>query len=115
MTTELEQYIRAHADIAVEPQFNDWSPENDCFEADQLAAVQRRAETNIWGWCCIHVTVTFNGLEESESLGGCSYDAEVNFRRCPYFTDMVNACVSRLADKVAKLVKEVAPYHVSNK
>lgn len=114
MTTQLEQYIRTHADITVEPQFNDWGPEHDCFEADQLVDIKRRAETNIWGWCCIHVTVTFMGLEESESLGGCSYDSEAAFRRNSYFTVMVNDCVKRLSDKVAKIVKEAAPYHTSD-
>lgn len=113
MRTELEQYIHDNAVVDVDTQFNDWAPSVDFTDADKVADILRKSETNKWAWCCAHVTVTFNGFEESDSRGGCSYDSAEAFRESKSYADMVNSCVTRLANTIAKIVPDAQAFHVA--
>ena len=57
-------------------------------------------------WCIMTVTVEFNGIEESDSIGGCSYDSLQDFKdHSGYYDDMVNECLSRLNKKAKGIVE----------
>lgn len=59
--------------------------------------IERVREGDEWAWCCVKVTVSCAGMEESEYLGCCSYQSEADFRaNSGYFDDMVQECKGRL-------------------
>lgn len=59
---------------------------------------------NGWAWCRVEVIVAFQGFEEREYLGGCSYENETAFKRCGYYTDMVKEGADKIAAAFQKLV-----------
>lgn len=75
-------------------------------EQETINFVRQLASETEWGWCCVKVTVHYGDLTETEYLGGCSYRNESEFRECPYYADMVSECCNRLADSVARIVRE---------
>jgi len=59
---------------------------------------------NEWAWCCVTVTVSWEGFEASDHLGGCSYQSEENFRQVDgYFDDMVTAALETLNHQIAAM------------
>jgi len=49
--------------------------------------------------------VTWEGLSESDTLGGCSYANEEDFRAPGgYFDDMVSECLDRINAAAQKIV-----------
>lgn len=81
--------------VHVEPEI-DYSPE-DAFDDPEIARdVRAAAEHNVWAWCAVKVTVTWESLTGRAYLGGCSYDSEDAFRGDGYFADMIEEARSDL-------------------
>ncbi len=63
---------------------------------------------NQWAWCCVTVTVYWHGFEGSDSLCGCSYRSEKDFRAGPYFEDMCSEALDELNAKVKEAAEAIA-------
>lgn len=61
--------------------------------------VKKRAKGK-WGWCTAVVRVKTDNGEAEDSLGGCSYESDVDFiQNSGYFTDMVKTCLKEISDR----------------
>lgn len=87
--------------VEAEPEDTHWSdPE---VQADVEKMVN---EHGLWGWCHIIVTASWKGLSASDTLGGCSYESEEDFRSSwPYFEDMKRKTYRELMDQGAQIAK----------
>lgn len=109
MTTKLHVFLREHAIVKVSCEPEHMHPK-DCFDDERdIVAVLEKAEWNEWGWCCICVTVTFEGMSECEYLGACSYDSEKDFITSGgYYEDMLHDCFALLEKRLIKLHETVS-------
>ncbi len=57
---------------------------------------------NEWAWCLAFVEAEWNGFIGRDSLGGCSYRSEADFRTGPYFEDMKAEALADLNRQVAQ-------------
>lgn len=67
--------------------------------ADRMAelAVRNDLESgNEWAWCEVEVKASWEGFEDSDYLGGCSYESEEAFKAGGYFEDMKAIALSNL-------------------
>lgn len=104
MTTKLNDFLREHATVKVSCEPEDAHPKDLFDDARDIAEILEKAESNEWGWCCIRVKVTFQGLTESEYLGACSYDSEKDFVTSgDYYEDMLHTCFATLETRLIKL------------
>lgn len=63
---------------------------------------------NIWAWCDVMINAEFKGLvSDPEHLGACSYFSEAEFKASGYYTDMVNAVLSDLNNKIKEIYLEL--------
>ncbi len=101
----IDDLIDALADEGVEVRL-DAEPEYDDpaghFEFDEdtehvLAGIERG---NPWAWFTARVVAAWNGFEEDEYLGRCSYASEWDFKDGGYYESMVHAVLERLADRM---------------
>lgn len=104
--TTLAETIAKKAIIYVNALPEDIRIEDSFTEQESIDFVSQLARETEWGWCCAKVTVYYGDLTETEYLGGCSYRSESEFRECPYYADMVSQCCDRLANSVARIVRE---------
>lgn len=73
---------------------------------DRLIA--RLNDGDIWAWCVVTVTASWNGVSASDSLGGNSYDGEDDFcQEGGYYSDMVNEALGRLAMNLDGLLNAI--------
>lgn len=89
----------------------DYSPVRGNALASGDDAVDRRVENTIlrrldrgdvWAWCTVKVTARWGGFSGTDSLGGCNYRNEAEFRLPGgYYHDM---CAAALADLERQLV-----------
>ena len=57
---------------------------------------------NDWAWCATSVTATIGSYSGSDSLCGCSYHSEADFRTPGgYFSDMVSEATEACAYEIA--------------
>ncbi len=92
------------------------NPEEEDYRGNVMAsgddAVDREAERwvadqlnsgNDWAWCWVRVEVKWHGFTGDDTLGGCSYLSEEDFRKPGgYFDDMVNVCLARINEAYAR-------------
>lgn len=63
---------------------------------------------DVWAWAHVTVTATFGGSRQGRAnLGACSYESEADFRRDPYFTDMVREALEELASNLESTGKAI--------
>lgn len=96
---ECEVTVRCEPeDIDPAEEFDSGDPEQD---AQIVADIRHKLECGYdWAWCCAVVTVSYRGIYSVQTLGGCSYDGEREFREGGYFQSM---CREALAELNAKL------------
>jgi hypothetical protein len=63
---------------------------------------------NDWAWCTITVTLEFPylGITLTDSLGGCSYLSEEEFKQGGYYDDMVVSLKQKIVDACVIIVEE---------
>ncbi len=100
--------IKKHAKITLACEPEDLDIEGNCSAIDPQTDREQEKwihdqldAGNEWAWCHAVVTVTYDGFEGSDGLGGCSYLSEADFRTPGgYFDDMVITASAGLADKL---------------
>jgi hypothetical protein len=65
--------------------------------------LRKLARGNVWAWAFVKVTVSYMGVEGSDTLGCCSYKNEKDFKKGGYYDDMVNAAHAELNEKLKRL------------
>jgi hypothetical protein len=108
----LEDTIRSEGHIEIIAHPEDTHP-RDHFDdslADSVDDIIERSEHNAWAWCSVEVNVSYQGLESSAYLGGCSYDNADDFKGVGdgYYTDMVEECVADIASQMRAIACVVA-------
>lgn len=76
---------------------------DDAYDKKQEDKIIAASEWNEWAWCVVEVRGTWNGLQTSSYLGGCSYDSEKEFREDDNFCSMrMEVCeeLTKLAQKI---------------
>ena len=73
-------------------------PEEDRKEEDGV--ISRLNDGDVWAWCFVTVSVTALGFTGTDTLGGCSYDNEHDFRVGDYFRDMVKTACDDLSQQL---------------
>lgn len=80
---------------------------DDAYDKEQEDNVIAKMEWNEWAWCVVQVRATWNGLEASDYLGGCSYESEKQFREDGYFQDMRNQVIQQLTTTAETIAQSV--------
>jgi hypothetical protein len=65
-----------------------------------------------WAWCCVHVEAKWRGFVGRDTLGGCSYHSEKDFRLGPYFEDMCQVALEDLNEQVEQAAEELSELEV---
>ena len=82
-------------------------------EADREAEdeiLARLDRGDVWAWAAVTVIAEQDGFEGHDSLGGCSYASEADFKRSDYYADMRNVARENMLAKVATAVQDVNIY-----
>lgn len=81
-------------ELLTEPE--DQKPEN-CVTPSLLPRIEQAiAAGDDWAWVSVIVEVRWHGFVGRETLGGCSYRDEAEFRACPYYADMARQALANL-------------------
>lgn len=84
---------------------------DDAADAEQEREVaERLGRGDWWAWCYVRVTATWTApsgatYTGSDSLGGCSYASEQDFRADAYYTDLLEVAVHHLREAIADRVR----------
>lgn len=65
--------------------------------------IERLNNGDVWAWALVTVTVEFESLKAAESVGGCSYENEEDFKKNGGYDDMVDICLAELNKKAQKI------------
>ncbi|MBF0350934.1 MAG: hypothetical protein HQM11_07865 [SAR324 cluster bacterium] len=68
--------------------------------------VMEEMEWNDWAWCTVQVTVKFDVLTRSATLGCCSYKDKDEFKASGYYEGMVDECISTINQDIVRLCTE---------
>lgn len=75
-------------------------PEKDAKLERDIA--KRLDQGDDWAWCVVTVTAAFGPWSGQDSLHGCSYHDEADFRAGGYFDDMQDEALADLAREINK-------------
>lgn len=76
--------------------------------SDYIKKVKRDNGRNIWLWCTIKVTASFQGLEGTAYLGCCAYRNEKDFIAGGYYEQMQDEAFDELKEQVDAVVNALA-------
>lgn len=62
--------------------------------------IERVVNGDIWAWARVTISASWSEFKGSDSIGGCSYVDENDFRNSDYFNDMVNCAIENLNDTI---------------
>src|SRR5512147_2555632 len=66
------------------------------------------ASGNEWAWCWIRVVATWNGIEGTDSLGGCSFADRADFEASGYWSDMKHEALKHLESEIERHAEQAA-------
>lgn len=93
--------------VPEEGDFDSGEPERD--EELRKELRERLASGDLWAWCTVVVTAKWKGWKGVDTLGGCSYKDEADFRQDDgYFGDMKERALEDLNKSLAKCAAELA-------
>jgi hypothetical protein len=96
-----------NVEIEFTPEIEDISP-YDHLEKEDADNVCKEAEWNEYAWFCAKVEVTYNNLEATEYLGGCSYKSENDFKEnSGYYEDMVQTCIDEINKEITVINQDI--------
>ena len=80
---------------------------SECMSEAEIKELLEKTENNVWRWCSVQVTISYNGIEFSDYLGGCSYESEEDFKEGGYYDDMVDQVKLDLTNNLQELKNEL--------
>lgn len=105
------KFNKSKIEISIETLPEDITPE-EAFEdsgVDQGTIDEindRLASGDMWAWCTVKVTASYNGIEGTDYLGGCSYKDEDDFiLNSGYYKDMVKSATAECYVEIKKMKK----------
>lgn len=103
---EVEYLIEAlPEDDGPEGHFASGDDEQD---AETVAEIERKLETNEWAWCIVRVTARLGQFEGVAYLGGCSYEDAEDFKKGGYFEQMKKEALDDLKETLKNALDAVA-------
>lgn len=101
----LRAALRKQAEITLVARDEDDAPEGHFSEPADARWVRDQIQAgNEWAWFCAEVRATYAGYVGRDTLGGCSYLSEADFRRPGgYYDDMVTAAIDDLATTIESM------------
>lgn len=96
--------------IEIEEDDSDFNFESDEPEKDEKLRKElnrRRNNGDLWAWCTVVVTAKWKEWKGVDSLGGCSYENEADFRQDGYFDDMKDRALEELNKSLAACAAEL--------
>lgn len=105
--------ITLTAEPEIEPVHGNFASGDDAADkALEDSIIARADDGDVWAWCFVRVTATYRGVSVFDSLGGCSYDDEKNFRADGYYADMVSEVLKQLNAQLEAIdACELAPHN----
>lgn len=111
---DFKNKIKAEAEIVVtcEAEFEDVAKvlsfkETGADHSENIKRIQEEMEYNEWAWCTVIVEAYFRGLKGTAYLGQCSYKDEEEFKKDPYYSQMVDEAVEEINEQVNNLLEAV--------
>ena len=99
-----KEKILSNIDITIEAIPEHDHPRDFYDDEQRIKDVCELYSWTVWGWCTVKVTAKWNGIEESEYLGGCSYESEEDFiKNSGYYDDMRKEAIARLFAMIEKI------------
>lgn len=99
--------------VPEEGDFDSGEPEKD--EELRRELRKRLANGDLWAWCTVVVTAKWKGWKGVDTLGGCSYKDEADFRQEDgYFGDMKERALEDLNKSIAKCAAEIGELAVAS-
>ena len=71
------------------------------------AIIKRLDQGDVWAWCTVFVTATWNEHEGRTDLGCCSYDDEADFKAGGYYDDMCSEALDQLNAELENAASEL--------
>jgi hypothetical protein len=92
----------------VKGHFESDEPEKDKeLEKEILSRLDRG---DLWAWCCVKITASWNGLHGVTYLGCCSYESEEDFIKCnDYCQSMKDEALEELNKSLSSMLHQIAP------
>lgn len=103
---EVEITLETEADDLDMARFDSGEPEHD--EEDRRRIIERVEQGDQWAWFRATVTVKWGMFEGSDSLCGCNYASEEDFRGDDYFDSLVTEALARLNEKVEEAARAIS-------
>lgn len=69
--------------------------------------IARLDRGDVWAWCCVKVTATWNGWKGVAYLGACSYEDQTDFEAGGYWDDMKHEALNDLNRSIASAANEL--------
>lgn len=69
-------------------------PAQDKRDEDEI--IRRLNQGDVWAWCWVTVTASWNGYLEITNLGACSYEDQADFETGGYYSDMQHEALDAL-------------------
>ena len=94
-------------DTPVEGNASAIDPETDARVAAEI--LERLERGDEWAWATVRVSIAFDGFEAVDTLGGCSYADETDFRTPGgYFDDLRDAVLHEIVERLIDSGRYVA-------
>lgn len=75
--------------------------------------IERLNAGDVWAWACVKVTATWNGIEGTDYLGGCSYKDEKDFKQnSGYYESMKDEALEDLKRTIKEMQTKVCGVEV---
>lgn len=82
---------------------------DDAYDRQVEDAIIRRLDNgDVWAWACVTVIAECEGFKGYDTLGGCSYADEEDFKRGPYYEDMCEVARANLEADIARTRERLA-------
>jgi hypothetical protein len=112
---EIIKRIRAKATVTLSVEQDDTPIEGNASATDDpeddaeiVRVIRKRLERgDDWAWCVVTVTATLGPWSSQDSLHGCNYRDERDFRSGGYYEDMVEIALDSLATELLKSIHEI--------
>ena len=89
--------------VSAEPEEMD---PRKCFDEDSFPFSCLK-DDNVWNWCTVFVTVTWEGISATAKLGCCYYQSEADFRNDEAFKDLQEEALDNLNQEIDRINQEI--------
>lgn len=79
---------------------------NDSIDQEVCDSIHERLDQgDVWAWCVVKVTASWEDVHGVDYLGGCCYHDEDDFKKCGYYEDMCAEALAELELQVERIIR----------